>query len=46
MSKLLNAWQMLDDNEIVSQFDRNFACPVKQDEIADKIGLTYHHVKI
>ncbi|CAF0782299.1 unnamed protein product [Brachionus calyciflorus] len=37
---------MLDDSEVVSQFDRNYARPVSEGEVREKVGLTYHHVNV
>lgn len=43
---MFKAWQMVDDTDVVSQFDRNFACPITENQVKEKIGLTYHHVKV
>lgn len=40
----LKAWFMLDDDEIVSQFDRNYARPADQAEVLEKTGVQYYHV--
>lgn len=42
----LNAWFMLDDDEIVSQFDRNYARPAAQTEVLEKTGVQYYHVML
>ena len=41
--KLLNAWQMLDDTEIVSQFDRNYAGEINAKRVEDEIGLQHYN---
>lgn len=41
---MLNSWLMLNQNEIVSQFDRNFAQTVDEKEVVDQTGVTYHKV--
>ena len=35
---------MLDDNQIVSQFDKNFSGSVNEKDVVEKMGVTYHHV--
>jgi len=42
--KGLNAWLMLDDEKIVSQFDRNFYGTIQGKDVEEKIGLEYYNV--
>ena len=42
--KSLSAWQMLEDTQIVSQFDRNYAGDVNAKNVEESIGITYHTV--
>ena len=42
----LKAWHMLNDSDVVSQFDRNYLGDATQDEVLNKCGVEYHHVII
>jgi hypothetical protein len=42
--KGLNAWHMLDDEKIVSQFDRNFYGTINGKDVEKNIGLEYYNV--
>lgn len=37
---------MVEDTKVVSQFDKNFASPVSQEELKQKTGVEYHHVNV
>ena len=44
--KGLNAWYMLEDENIVSQFDKNFLGVVSGKDVEEKIGLAHYNVSL
>lgn len=42
--KGLNAWYMLEDENIVSQFDKNFYGTISGKDVEENIGLAHYNV--
>lgn len=43
---MLKAWRMVEDDQVVSQFEKNFATSVSEQELKEKTGVNYHHVNV
>ncbi|RNA16497.1 1-2-dihydroxy-3-keto-5-methylthiopentene dioxygenase [Brachionus plicatilis] len=43
---MLEAWRMIDDAQMTSQFDKNFASPVDQHQLKQTTGVDYYHVNV
>ena len=41
---MLDAWHMLDDPQVVSQFDANFVGTYEQSALKEKLGVNYYNV--
>jgi 1,2-dihydroxy-3-keto-5-methylthiopentene dioxygenase len=42
----LKAWHMLDDDQIVSQFDRNYNGELDENIVRNEMGVNYHHINV
>jgi 1,2-dihydroxy-3-keto-5-methylthiopentene dioxygenase len=42
----LKAWHMLDEDQIVSQFDRNYNGELDEKTVRNEMGVTYHHINV
>lgn len=43
---MLEAWRMVEDKKVVSQFDKNFVSSISQEELKQKTGVEYHRVNV
>ncbi len=42
----LKAWHMLDQDQIVSQFDRNYNGEIDANVVQNEIGVSYYHINV
>jgi 1,2-dihydroxy-3-keto-5-methylthiopentene dioxygenase len=42
----LKAWHMLNDDQIVSQFDRNYNGELDENTVKNEMGVVYHHINV